>query len=256
MAGSSPYRWRPSDWYRHWHVCNDCLIPLADALQDRVEKWTHPPRDEEDDERPDYPEIWQRRFHDVFVRPLDSDLQQHDFERGIIWLSMHAPSLAREVQEKIGQLRASLTPPNHGSLNTDAAVVCLADASFFLQQAAEAVRPLAGCPTGDVENLRKVPAADIPDIEPVAASEQVQLFGPGEHPMVKGEQKPPLSRAAYDVVCALIRAGKTGLTKDRLDTESGHGDARKTMKRLADGDRDWKAVLVFPGKPGRGYRIQ
>jgi len=118
--------------------------------------------------------------------------------------------------------------------------------SFFLLQAAEAVRPLAGCPTGDVENLPKAPAADIPEIKPGAASEEVQLFGLGERPMVKGKQKPPLSKAAYDVVCALIRAGESGLTKDKLDTESGHGDARKIMKRMADGDRDWKAVLVFP----------
>ena len=154
MAGSSssPYRWRPSDTYRQWHVCDNCLIPLADALQDRVEKWQRPPRDEEDDERPDYAEIRKRRFHDVFFRPLDSDLQQHDFQRGMIWLSIHAPSVATAVQEKIGQLRAALTPPDYGSLDTDAAVVYLADVSFFLHQVAEGVRPLAGSTAADVEN--------------------------------------------------------------------------------------------------------
>ena len=54
----------------------------------------------------------------------------------------------------------------------------------------------------------------------------------------------------------LIQAGENGLTKDTLDVESKHGDARKIMRRLADGDRDWKAVLIFPGKAGRGYRIR
>jgi hypothetical protein len=74
--------------------------------------------------------------------------------------------------------------------------------------------------------------------------------------MVQGKRKPALTNAAYDVVRALICAGENGLTKDALDHESKHGDARKIMRRLADGDRDWKAVLVFPGKPGRGYRIR
>ena len=55
---------------------------------------------------------------------------------------------------------------------------------------------------------------------------------------------------------ALIDAGENGLTKDTLDSESKHGDARKIMKRLADGDRDWKSVLLFPVKTGRGYRIK
>ena len=99
-------------------------------------------------------------------------------------------------------------------------------------------------------------AAGDANVEPVAQSKQVKLFGRGERPMVKNKYKPPLSSAAYDVVYTLIQAGDAGLTKDKLDTESGHGDARKTMKRLADRDCDWKAVLAFPGKPGRGYRIR
>ena len=92
-------------------------------------------------------------------------------------------------------------------------------------------------------------AAGDANVEPVAQSKQVKLFGRGERPMVKNKYKPPLSSAAYDVVYTLIQAGDAGLTKDKLDTESGHGDARKTMKRLADRDCDWKAVLAFLASP-------
>lgn len=103
----------------------------------------------------------------------------------------------------------------------------------------------------------QVPDASTATAQPVVKSEQVALFGPGDQPKIGTQRKPPLSRAAYDVVFALIQAGKDGLTKDQLDTQSNHGDARKIMKRLADGDDDWAAVLVFPGKAGRGgYRIQ
>ena len=96
----------------------------------------------------------------------------------------------------------------------------------------------------------------IPAPEPVCASALVRLYGPGEKPIVNGKSKPLLSRAQYKVVCALIQAGQDGLTKDKLDKKSGCGDARKTMRRLADSDPDWKQVLLFPGKPGVGYRIR
>ena len=73
--------------------------------------------------------------------------------------------------------------------------------------------------------------------------------------MVKGKPKHHLKKAQYDVVCALIQAGSAGLTKDQFDTQSHHGDARRIMKRLAKSDPDWESVLIFPGKPGLGYRI-
>ena len=45
-------------------------------------------------------------------------------------------------------------------------------------------------------------AADAtPEKKAAIASENVQLFGRGEQPMVKGKRKPALSNAAYDVVC-------------------------------------------------------
>jgi len=64
-----------------------------------------------------------------------------------------------------------------------------------------------------------------------------------------------LTRPQYGVVKALLEAGERGLSKDELDHKSKHGDARKILKRLAESDADWKAVIHFPGKPGVGCRI-
>jgi hypothetical protein len=84
---------------------------------------------------------------------------------------------------------------------------------------------------------------------------RVVLHGPGERPIVGGAEKRPLTLPQYDVVKALLEAGERGLSKDELDRKSKHGDARKILKRLADSDADWKAVISFPGKRGGGYRI-
>jgi hypothetical protein len=83
----------------------------------------------------------------------------------------------------------------------------------------------------------------------------VVLGSRDEFPIVCGHTKGPLTRAQYDVVQALLEAGERGLSKDELDRKSKHGDARKILKRLAASDTDWKAVIHFPGKPGRGYGI-
>jgi hypothetical protein len=84
---------------------------------------------------------------------------------------------------------------------------------------------------------------------------RVVLHGLGERPIVVGVEKEPLTLPQYDVVKALLEAGERGLSKDELDRKSKRGDARKTLKRLAESDPDWKAVIHFPGKPGVGYRI-
>jgi hypothetical protein len=83
----------------------------------------------------------------------------------------------------------------------------------------------------------------------------VLLGAPGERPIVDGIEKSALTLPQYDVVKALLEAGKRGLSKDELDRKSKHGDARKILKRLAESDPDWKAVIYFPGKTGGGYRI-
>src|SRR5262249_4389430 len=97
----------------------------------------------------------------------------------------------------------------------------------------------------------------VPPIPPAGGADgpRVVLHGPGERPTACGPDKVPLTRAQYDTVKALLDAGPAGLSKDQLDHKSGHGDARKILKRLAESDSDWAAVVHFPGKPGGGYRI-
>lgn len=85
---------------------------------------------------------------------------------------------------------------------------------------------------------------------------RVVLGAPGERPTIGGLEKAPLTLAQHDVVRVLLEAGERGLTKDELDQKSKRGDARKILKRLAESDTDWRAVISFPGKPGGGYRIR
>jgi hypothetical protein len=85
---------------------------------------------------------------------------------------------------------------------------------------------------------------------------RVVLRGLGERPIVGGVEKSPLTRAQHDVVKTLLDAGERGLSKDELECESKHGDARKILKRLAESDPGWKAVIHFAGRTGGGYRIR
>jgi hypothetical protein len=132
------YQWRPDDHYQQWNVCDDCLFPLADALQYRVETWHRPPRDEEDDSRPDYGEILQRRFHEAFDRPLDQDLQRFDFARALIWLQLHAPLSAAEAQRRLDALRDALDPDKYGR-DPDLLIVPLADTAWYFRQLAQEI---------------------------------------------------------------------------------------------------------------------
>ena len=78
-------------------------------------------------------------------------------------------------------------------------------------------------------------------------------FGDPVH--VNGKEKPSLTWAQYHVVKALIEAGNDGLTKDQLDVKSGRFEARKILRRLANSDPDWAAVIKMAGRPGCHYRI-
>jgi len=99
------------------------------------------------------------------------------------------------------------------------------------------------------------PASKAPSDTPVAQSARVALFGEDKATMVDGKERPPLSKARYAVVRALIAAGDTGLTKDQLDDKSGHTEARKIMGGLAKSDPAWGAVLKLAGTTGGHYRI-
>jgi hypothetical protein len=92
--------------------------------------------------------------------------------------------------------------------------------------------------------------------EKETAVRPVELRGRGQAPVVRGQQKKrPLTVSQYDVVGVLLTAGPKGLSKDELIKVSKHADAIGILRRLANGDNDWRAVIKFPGSPGVGYRI-
>jgi hypothetical protein len=141
-----------------------------------------------------------------------------------------------------------------------------ADCQHIIQNLeAEAGRAAKGIPdespkslgsVGDAENPPGTSADGTPEVKPVVASKLVALFGPGEKPKVKGKYKDTLTAKRYNVVQALIQAGKDGLTKDELDRQSGHTEARKAISDMVKNDRDWKAVIIMPQKTGKRYRIR
>jgi hypothetical protein len=83
----------------------------------------------------------------------------------------------------------------------------------------------------------------------------VVLGGIDDPIVVLGKKKPRLTVACYDTIKALLEAGEAGLSKDELDTNSEHPEARKYLKRLAANDADWKTVILFPHKSWRRYRL-
>jgi hypothetical protein len=106
----------------------------------------------------------------------------------------------------------------------------------------------------DVPTPAPATTAPAPAVSPEDGP-RVVLRGRDEGPIVLKKTKGNLTTAQYDVVKALLDAGEAGLTKDKLDRKSGHGDARKILRRVADSDPDWKAVIQFGGRPGGRYRI-
>jgi hypothetical protein len=174
------------------------------------------------------------------VRAVDPDCSAADIESG----------LRRTCTEKNANLLSELYLP-----------------SGWLRRIHEAiVRAAVGPPRHPPEpEARPAPAPPVVTAPPsgvatpptgrTAGAPRVVLRGPAEGPFVLGREKRPLTLAQYDVVKALLDAGERGLSKDELDRQSGHGDARKLLKRLAALDDDWQAVIHFPGKPGGGYRI-
>jgi hypothetical protein len=76
----------------------------------------------------------------------------------------------------------------------------------------------------------------------------------GEGVTVLGQPNPPLKNREYDIISALLSAGRY-LTGPELDDQSAHTESRKVLRALAKGDPGgWGAVLDFPGGPwGGGY---
>jgi hypothetical protein len=92
----------------------------------------------------------------------------------------------------------------------------------------------------------------------VAESEFVTLFPMNHVPqaIVSGAAKNRLTKAQYNIVQALLKAGDQGLSKAQLKTKSRHPGAVDVLKRLARSDEDWKMAIQLPGRPGGGYRIR
>ena len=88
------------------------------------------------------------------------------------------------------------------------------------------------------------------------AAGAVVLFGPRAHPVVLGKRMDPLRPVQFRVIKALLDAGDDGLSKKALEKSSGSGDAVGVLKRLANSDPDWQAVIGLAGKPGLGYRLR
>ena len=115
------------------------------------------------------------------------------------------------------------------------------------------VKPAASPTATPWEDEKAAPASGT--VTPEDPAPLVILGKLGDKPTVRGKPKNPLTVPRYNVIKALLDAGENGLTGDALATKSGHGGAVNTLKTLAKGDPDWKAVISLPGKPGCRYRI-
>jgi len=161
------------------------------------------------------------------------------------------PDVPRDVTELPGYREVMRTAARHVKA---VLVACLADSAATPQNPGKTTTPTKQddemAEDGEVTGGKNQETRNL-----VCQSKKVKLFGPGEQPEVNGKRKPTLTAARYDAVQALIEAGEAGLTKDQLDRQSGHTEARKLLKALANDDDDWKKVIRFPGTPGKGYRI-
>lgn len=113
----------------------DCLAKLANLIEDRKYAWNYPPAAEEDDERPDYPEIRERRFHFVFQRPLEEDLEAARFDRVRVWLQLNAPRVVDDVLQRIESL-SSRIPLQWGDTEEDL-ITEMAEVAYYLMTVAK-----------------------------------------------------------------------------------------------------------------------
>jgi hypothetical protein len=183
-------------------------------------------------------------------------------------------ALCRHWQERFQELKAEstlTTPPIVGFVSSAwQSLRHLAGASSYPNEPpppagyADAVRALdpvinwcsqrmggAGAQTG--QTVVQTGQAPAPTAQAVPS---VHLGGQADDPIVRGKQKEYLRSTQYNVVKALLQAGKAGLTKKQLVERSGHTDAVGILKRLANSDPDWKAVISLPRTSGKGYRIK
>lgn len=128
----------------------------------------------------------------------------------------------------------------------------LAELTLRLREAYDDICQCLSMPDPPTESAAPVVSDKMSDRQ---ATSPVVLQGHGKPPVVRGVVKRPLTKAQYDVIQALLDAGRAGLSKDELEEKSGHADARKILKRLHDSDPDWKRVILLAGRPGVRYRL-
>lgn len=98
------------------------------------------------------------------------------------------------------------------------------------------------------------PAADARETQTVPP---VVLRGRKTPPIVMGIiQLTALTEAQYDVAEAALSAWPGRLTKDQLETQSKHGDARKIFTGMATNlSPEWKRAIYLPGAKKDGYGL-
>jgi hypothetical protein len=122
----------------------------------------------------------------------------------------------------------------------------------------EAYDDLCQClasPDPTLTQAERVPTPPEPSVDVSSASGCVVLRGQRKSPLVLGKPMPALTSEQYDVVKFLILAGDDGVTKDQLENDSRHGDARRILSRLRASNECWAQVILMAVKRGGRYRI-
>lgn len=99
------------------------------------------------------------------------------------------------------------------------------------------------------------PAPHEHDFGPASPESPVSLRGRSEMPVVLGVPQDVLTRAQYDVVEALVKAGPAGLSLRELAEASGRRYPNKTLDSLLARGGGWVACVKMAGQAHSRYRI-
>jgi hypothetical protein len=90
---------------------------------------------------------------------------------------------------------------------------------------------------------------------PRRASHTLRLGEPGRATLIDGQRMEPVTGSQYAILSALLDAGDEGLTPEQIVRITGQGGWRQTLWRLKLAHPLWDAIIVFPGRRGRPYRL-
>jgi len=125
---------------RDWHVCRDCLMPLARELDGIKELWCRPPLDVLDDEKEDHFEVYDRHVqHCLSLLAVESEFRRFDFDRAILWMKANQRELlARETEAGKADLFEEFGKPIPNDIDgRNARAQVLADFAWHLWRVAE-----------------------------------------------------------------------------------------------------------------------